>query len=406
MRKKISQIILKNFLSKYGLLLLFFLLKLITSLAFVWVHQNFYSKYTPDYLLIYEDALHLANLFGDNFSYFWQIIIDKPVNSQEWHLATQPRAFFAAKIFSFPALFAFKNFWLLTFYTSILTAWSLWSLAKELRRLFPSTQRASYIAFLFLPSLLFWSSATSKEAILWTILPWAFIHFWRIFEETKPIRKSFYFISLSFWIFLLWQIKYYYAFALILYIVSHTLLYFYEQHKRRKQLIFSLVSGLFVLFMASNFHPNLHLDFLPKALYENHQLILQASSPESIIYFNLQPTWVSMLTNTPQGLWAGLFAPMPWEAHNFFTFLASVENCILFAYLLFAIGSLKKYTIPFSTSFFYAISLYILLLAIFLGLSSPNMGAISRYKIGFFPFLWYILLSFQTKKIEAKKTFL
>jgi hypothetical protein len=108
-------------------------------------------------------------------------------------------------------------------------------------------------------------------------------------------------------------------------------------------------------------------------------------------YSNLQPTLSAVLVNAPQAFFASLFRPMPWEADVPFKIAASVENVVL---LLLTLAALTK--IPYAVGsrhrfLLFSTMVYITLLAVFLALSSPNLGTLVRYRVGFLPFFVLII---------------
>ena len=117
------------------------------------------------------------------------------------------------------------------------------------------------------------------------------------------------------------------------------------------------------------------------------------NSNNAIHYRDLSPSLNSVLLNVPQALVSGIFRPFVWEAHNVTSMAAGVENLILLILTLMAIPSMPKLFSSPNRILVLAILTYILILATFLALSTPNLGTLSRYKVGFLPFLVYLLIS-------------
>jgi hypothetical protein len=379
-----------------------FTIKMIALVFFVWIHQNYYAHYQPDFKLIFEDSSHLASVFYKNPNQYVQILIDKPLFIDTWHLATQPRAFFTVKIYSFLTIVTFNNFWLTAIYSSLLSLWGMWKLAHTLIQLFPYTKKAAIIAFLFLPSCVFWASATSKESILLFLISLIISKFLKIIHLEKNRRNSFFksILVLLFFI-VLWKIKYYYAFGLSISLILYVFLHYTKKHKisrKKRILLFCFVAfgGVLLSFL----HPNIVLNALPEALYNNYILIIQASPKNSVVELGLEPNWWSILQNSPQALYLGLFSPMPWDSQNWQMILVSIENVLLMSLLIVVIWKMiqKKYTQTLDSNFLIMLFVYISIMAVFLALSSPNFGALSRYRCGFSPFLWYVVLSYMNTK--------
>jgi hypothetical protein len=91
--------------------------------------------------------------------------------------------------------------------------------------------------------------------------------------------------------------------------------------------------------------------------------------------------------NSPWAIIAGLFAPFFWESHSILSAIASVENLVLLILVisfLFSKGQLKG-------SFIFPLFVYSIVLCVLLAISTPNLGTLSRYRIGFLPFLIFAL---------------
>jgi hypothetical protein len=136
---------------------------------------------------------------------------------------------------------------------------------------------------------------------------------------------------------------------------------------------------------------------------------LAASTSENVIHFTqLQPTFISLVKNAPLAIVSGLFRPFVWEGNSLFQYFTGAENLFILFTSLIALLLFRQ--IPVSTNpqvylLFVAAILYILLLATLLAFSAPNFGALARYKVGFLPFLLYLItwaMSFIFKKLNMK----
>jgi hypothetical protein len=112
---------------------------------------------------------------------------------------------------------------------------------------------------------------------------------------------------------------------------------------------------------------------------------------DAIVFDNFRPTIGSILYHSPWALFSGIFRPFIWEAQNVMQFLSSIENMAVF--LLF-ISSFKNWKTAFSSTnrlLILSLIVYVVLLCIFLTLSAPNYGTLSRYRVGFLPFFVLLL---------------
>src|SRR5690606_5751091 len=110
------------------------------------------------------------------------------------------------------------------------------------------------------------------------------------------------------------------------------------------------------------------------------------SSPDNLVGFvNLSPSPVAIALNAPLALFSGLFRPMLWEAGNAPAWLAAIENTLL---LILSVASLWRLRAaiasPYRLLIFGAVA-YVVILCVFLTISAPNLGTLSRYRVGYLP---------------------
>ena len=99
-----------------------------------------------------------------------------------------------------------------------------------------------------------------------------------------------------------------------------------------------------------------------------------------------------MALNSPWALFSGLFRPVIFEANSFFQFVIGVENLILLGLSIFNLKYLSRLWHSSERLLIFGVIMYIGLLVIFLTLSTPNFGTLSRYRVGFLPFMIFLLL--------------
>lgn len=385
------------------------------KLAFLWfffyVYQKYYSHYQSDFWLIFLDTCQLNDLFWQNPNDFWQTLFFQPPKPELFYFSEQPRAFFTVKLFFFFTFLSQKNWLLSSMFALLLYLFASYHLSETLLKLFPKLKISVY-AVICLPSLAFWTSGTSKEIWLLTCI-WGMVvlHLQIFYLHPKALWPS---ILLLFLFFILWKVKYYYAFGIAFALLIERLISFWQSEKYTKKLKWvSALLTLLIIVLLSFLHPNLHLDSFPKALHENYQIMLQASPQGSAVNLGLEPTWKSCLLNSYKGTWIGIFAPLPWQTKNVAMLLTSIENTLLLLLIIGAIFAPRPFAsstkerenkdqLRLAISLLIASLLFIGLMATFLGLSSPNFGALSRYRVGFSWVLWLWLAVFWENWLQKK----
>ena len=165
--------------------------------------------------------------------------------------------------------------------------------------------------------------------------------------------------------------------------------------------------GLFAIFLlgATSIHPNFYPHRFLEVIVQNNQEFMNVSSPGNVVHYHeLEATVPSVLLNLPVAFVAGFFRPSIGEAHNSLSLLAGFENTMLLVLLLSALPWVVGFLKAPHRLLGFATIIYCILLATFLALSTPNLGTLSRYKVGFLPFL-VLLVIYQNPTIaRLRKT--
>jgi hypothetical protein len=129
-----------------------------------------------------------------------------------------------------------------------------------------------------------------------------------------------------------------------------------------------------------------------EVIVSNYNIFQSISAPEDLIHYGaLEPTPISLLKNAPLALFSGFFRPFITEVHNPLQVFSALENLILLFFLGSAILGVKKIITTRYRMLLFSIVAYSMVLCIFLALSTPNFGTLSRYRVGFLPFLVFLL---------------
>ncbi len=372
----------------YGFALLF---KLSMGIALGLVYRYYYQA--NDTWLFFEDAAKLADLAREDIRSYMQFLWRTDQAQPVWHLLanTQERSLFFVKIVSGFALISSKNYWITAIYFSFISFISSWYLLQTVIKNFAESTKAAALAFLFFPSVVFWSSGIVKETLALAGLYCLASVFIKIIKGDGRSWVEWLVVLFSFYV--AWSLKYYWT-ALFMAVVSTSLIMFVGQKRMVSLQRFKLISWVFIFFalsgIASLLHPNFYLSRFLNVLITNHDEFVRISRPETLIhYYQLTASWLSIFLNAPWALFSGLFRPFIMEANGLIPVLASLENLVLLA-LTGALFFHRKLQQADRLLFFSTV-VYVVLLCVFLALSTPNLGSLSRYRVGFLPFFTFII---------------
>lgn len=304
----------------------------------------------------------------------------------------KPRSLFFVKISGVMAFLSGGNYWMMSAMLSLLSFLGAWYLFSKISGFFPATRLAAAFAFLFYPSVVFWSSGLIKESvglgallfltgILLSVIRLGKINFW----EWCLALASLWFG---------WTLKYYWV-GVFLPVAITTLVITIVKRSMpstgKYELGMWVVLFLGVLLLGTSVHPNFYPNrFLDVIWQSNSEFMALTRAENAIHYYDLQPTFPNVLMNSPWAFLSGLFRPFAWEFHNLPSFAAGMENLMLMVLVLTSLWSLSKLSSSPERLLIVAAIVYVVLLSVFLALATPNLGTLSRYKIGFLPFLVFL----------------
>jgi len=243
--------------------------------------------------------------------------------------------------------------------------------------------------FLF-PSIVFWGSGVLKEGLIFFCFGMALYFMHRFFEtENKKAWNLFFVIIFS---------------TMLLFVKVHVFFIFLPCYiayglslKNRKHIAlkFIITSVFFFLFLLASPLFSRNINFLQYLCMKQTEFIHLAESVKagSLIYIPpLQPTIWSLLKNSPTAFYNSMFRPNLLDSHSPFILLASLENIFIICFGIISVISMSRKKINTSPLFFFSI-IFVLALFTLIGLITPVMGAIVRYKVLGIPFLFFIFLS-------------
>ena len=369
-----------------------FIFKLLMGAGLGLLYIYYYSA--NDTCLFFKDSTVLAQFAKSDFAAYLNFLFTDEISDhlKAQLINSQPRSLFLAKFMSVFSWIGGNSYWISAAYFSLIAFVASWYLFSVVTSLFENSWLAASLSFLFFPSIVFWSSGLIKETLALAGIYFIVGFFLKFIHQQKLLWFEWIIALYGFYV--AWNLKYYWTalFGAVVFtdvtvfLVSRRFS-FMQKHK---------VISWFIIFIslcggASLLHPNFHLNRFLDVLITNHDTFVRISDEDGLIHFyNLHASWASVMLNSPWALFSGLLRPFVWEASGITALLASLENLMIAILLISALSGFRMKNahglLLFSTI------MYITLLCIFLALSTPNLGTLSRYRVGFLPFLIFIIL--------------
>lgn len=372
------------------------IIKLCAGLGFGLVYHYYYQQ--GDTFQYLHDAGIFANHFVNRPDQILQSLLmpeSLPAIMEQVTYTDEPRALFFARIVSVFYLIAGGNYWIITLYLAFISFLGTYGFVNELRRQYPAVEKPAIMAFYFTPTLVFWSSGLLKESIAMGALFVMFAQFLKIVRTRQiSVIWPWVWMLLSGW--LLWELKYFYAAVAFPAMIS---IFFYRIINRYRNLSPYYLLLLLIIGMGfvSVLHYNLSLQRVLDVVYQNYLLGQENPGSKVLSYYHFDGSFLGFFINLPLAFINGLFRPTVFEFSNLFQFYVGVENTLVAVLLLLSLwrSGLKN---ALKDEMVLGCLFYIFVLEIMLAFSTPNLGTLSRYKIGYWPFFVFLILILNKKK--------
>ncbi len=382
-------------------LALAFVAKLLAGLGIVAIYTWYYTDPSKaDVYRYFNDGMALADLYAQQPSGFWRNWLglaqdfdydgkyfDRMAN---WTLPHGNRMYndnrIVIRIHALFALISDRSIW----QHSLLFAWigfgASYALGNVVALWFKIRKDWCILGILFFPSLWLWASAPLKEPMV--LLGMAMCLWAAWFLSKKPLLGI---LGLLAGFALLWKTKFY-VLAIALPLVPSVLLHrlFHEKLKLGQ----SVVLGFLILgvIYASYVHQSGKDPLLQRLVLKQNDFInlSEAESAGSLIPLErLEPNWASVIQTIPQALYNATLRPLPWQIRQPGAWLMLLENLFLLWVAFLSVSRAKGNQARQMLTW-----LYIAAFLLLLGLSTPVLGGLFRYKAPIWPLVWGLFLTF------------
>lgn len=350
-----------------------------------------------DTLIYFDDAARFAAAARADFTAYLNVLFsNQGLPGDVVYGMDEPRALFLVKIASVFHLVTDGSYWLMACYFSLISFLGAWFLVKRITENQPSLHWPAILAFLFLPSVVFWTSGVIKESLVMGALFFVagvFVRYWftRSFSIVEGIVSL-----LSLWV--IWKLKYYFA-AVLLPVLFATIVFrminewFLYRYKTPVKIMVWLLVLVVPTMVMTQLHPNFSPGRFYEVIMENNEAFTQLSDPDDMIHFGKMETGaVSILVNVPLALVSGLFRPGVWEASTILQWAVALENLVISILTLVALWHWKTVKGSKNQLLLLAVFTYVFVLCVFITISTPNFGTLTRYRVGYLPFYVFLVL--------------
>ena len=383
-----------------------FLAKVVGGMVFALVYfyhyqggdsvMYFYSAVSTTKLATSRPLDYFGVMFGDNTLDNWERF-DLDTGYPYQYVFLDPRTWMVIRLLSPLVFLAFKSYLVTTVMLASMAYVGVWRCFRMFVGYFPAMTGKFALAFLFVPSVIFWGSGVGKDTFTFSgtcFFVYA-VDQW-FFKRTRSFATIFGGLASAA---LVIYIKPYIFMALV---PSMLLWVLYSRITgiRNTLIKFVVVPFAFMLLVGgtigilSGLGENLgkfSLDnAITTAMITNSDMT--RNSDYSSNYFDIgemDGTWSGLLSKAPTAIFAALFRPRLDEARNVVMLISGLEN----AWLLWLVfGTLVSGRVVFVPRFIFGNPIVLMCLSFsvvfgfVIGISTPNFGALVRFKIPMLPF--------------------
>ena len=275
-------------------------------------------------------------------------------------------------------------------------------LIKVFQHFLPEDKKRWVILAFVFPSFLFWTSGGLKESVI--LLGLGLLLYGFLFFQSRKVIGI---LSIIAGVILLLFTKYFLFLCLAPALCAY---YFYTRPDLKNNLIkYVVVLALLVVVVFALAPIDKRLDFARIISKKQKHAVAEALYMNAGSYspvLTVEPNLLSVAAGLPVGLWNTLFKPYLWQSRNPMMLMSGLENILLLLLFILALSYRdKKSLINYNLLFFLllSISLYFALI----GLMTPVLGNLVRYRVVMEPLLIFVLISLtdvgSIKKIISKK---
>jgi len=307
------------------------------------------------------------------------------------------RSYFLIRLISPLVYLTFNSYLITTLVLSSIAYIGVWRCYRTFVSYYPSLMNKFAIAFLYMPSVVFWGSGIMKDTMTFSAICW-WIH---SLDEVFFKRRRFVIGSLGLVVSAMIMVMMKpYIFMAVLPVSILWLLYARVARIRSMIIRFVLLPIVVVAMFGVSVYVLTKLgDNLDKFSLDTAIKTVQTTQGDMIRveqygnnFFDIgtvDGTWTGLLSKFPIATNAALFRPYLWEARSVVVALSALENFWLLGFTLLLLWRTR---VRFFLRCFIGNPLvlvcfvFALLFGFTIGVSTPNFGALVRFKIPLIPF--------------------
>ncbi len=257
------------------------------------------------------------------------------------------------------------------------------ALCRAFVRHLPGRERALYASVFLVPSVLFWASGVIKESLLFFGLG---LMLWKSFRWIEGRFSARDLVVLAFCLVLLFFLKFY---VLLSMLPALAALIWCRRAPARPLVKYAITMALFTAAGANMQHLIKGFDIIDILWWKHQDFIGLATAMNSGSYVApppLSPDLLGFLFYAPYAVYMALLGPLVHGGGGALSWISAIENATIVLAAALCLFHMRRPIAIDRPLLLFCIT-YILLLAFVIGVTTPVMGAVVRYRTPMLPFL-------------------
>jgi hypothetical protein len=330
----------------------------------------------------------------------------------QWY--DSPADYFVPAVGAFLGLFTLTTYLPTTVIYAALSFIGVWKMFVVFTKLYPRLTKQMALAFLFIPSVVFWGSGFMKDTITFSCIGWVTHFVYLIFYENKKIVANS--IGALFFLYIIFVIKSYIVMAFLpaALLWGVGLLSYKIKDSRfiivaRYFLYATAIAGLVLIGgrLQTELFGEYNVESVAYKSFVTRDYLYRVSTEQEGSGYTLgdmDPTLLGMIEKAPAGINVTLFRPYPWEARKPIVMLSALEALFFLVFsiaVIFRNNPIRVVQRVLADETLQFCLIFTLIFAFAVGISTSNFGSLSRYKIPCMPFYTaFLFIIFNPPKEE------
>ena len=387
---------------------LVFLLKVIAGCGLGLIYTHYYTdRSTADTFKFFDDGRIMFDALSKNPKHFLAMLTG--IHSESPELTSYYQKMNAwynidvlfndnhtlVRLNAIFHFFSLGNYYVHVVFINFISFCGLIALFRLFQSTLKSKSKELFAGVLLLPSMVFWGSGLLKDGLLLFALGMLLYSLNKIIFSKHTTTNI---VAFIFCLLLLTITKLY----VLIIIFPGIIAWYWSRNNTGRTIVFKFLicyaTYLILAFNIGKINNKYKVQDLIYYKQKNFYVLAENTKANSVIHIDqIEPTTLSIFEHAPMAVLRVLTRPFLTDSSSPLIFMAALENILIIFILLICLLTFKRSGIVNQPVFYFSI-VFVLLMFSLIGLITPILGAIVRYKVPALPFLMFVCIAMYNKE--------